>query len=143
MSKISGKKIANGVTKGISKVKIDPSMLLQGLNEVVDSYQNYKITESIEKTKRAQIEAEKEIFIEKIHAQRDIMLSALDKTFEERRINFKAMFVNLDKAIESNNDVLANQLLGSIVELAKETPFKDIQRTISDFHDPGVKTIEI
>jgi hypothetical protein len=53
------------------------------------------------------------------------------------------MFDALDKGIESNNLELIQLSLGSIVEIAKDSPLKQVEKLRNDFHNPEVKEIEI
>ena len=62
--------------------------------------------------------------------QRDFLLSALDKTFDERRENFRRLFDNLDTALASGREDSVAQvadLLEAITDLAKTSPFKDLK----------------
>ncbi|MDM8540697.1 hypothetical protein QUF90_06380 [Desulfococcaceae bacterium HSG9] len=131
------------IIKKAGKIKPSPTMIIDGLKAVVEAHKSLKVTAEEEKTKRSQIKADKEVFIKKIHAQKEVMLFALDKSFKERHLNFENMFEKLDQAINSDKVELASHILGSIVDLAKDTPFRDIQRTISDFHNENVNMIEI
>ena len=126
----------------VKKIEVGNN-ILGGIKEIFNAHKEYKIVASQEKTKRTKIQADKEEFIQKIHAQRDVMIHALDGSFKERGKNFKALFDNLDKALMNDKDDIASQILGGIIDLAKDTPFKDIQRTISDFHNKDVEMIEI
>ena len=63
---------------------------------------------------------------EKIHAQRAVLLKALDLTFDERRENFRRLFDGLDTAMASGDAAQAASCLESITDLAKESPFKEL-----------------
>ena len=65
-----------------------------------------------------------------------------EKIFKERRTNFDKMFDALDKGIESNNPELIRLSLASIVEVAKDSPLKHIEKLRSDFHNPNIQEIE-
>lgn len=127
-----------------SKSKLTPQQAFEGLiimfADVVK--ENHKVTEE-ETTKRHNITAMKEFEIEKIQAQKEVLKDYFEKTFAERRINFDKMFDALDKGIESNNLELIQLSLGSIVEIAKDSPLKQVEKLRNDFHNPEVKEIEI
>ena len=58
-------------------------------------------------------------------------MAYLDRSFDERAENFRALFAVVDKAIASgNNDQLA-LTLNSIIEIAKSSPFKDLANLAS------------
>ena len=110
------------VSKKIGAV-VDPFQLLQTVVEYGDKW----VTE-VQRgmTERAEIGAWEQVQTEKIRAQRDVLLKALDLTFDERRENFRRLFDGLDAAMEADDAGQASAFLESITELAKESPFKDL-----------------
>ncbi len=84
-----------------------------------------KFTET-QKTERKKIEAERDEQLHKIAAQKEIMLSYLDKTFDERRENFAKFFNVVDIAIANNNMEMLSQSLQGITTLAAMSPFKSL-----------------
>jgi hypothetical protein len=77
---------------------------------------------------RVQIEAETEITIAEINPRRDLFLTYLDKTFDEREKNFDQLFARLDDAL-ANKPEAVGMILSSITALALKSPFADL-------HDP-------
>ena len=127
----------------IGNSKPSPQQALDGLKifaEVVK--ENRRISEE-EKTKRDNILAMKEFEITKIQAQKEVLKDYFEKIFAERKLNLEKMFDALDKGIESNNLELIQLSLHSIVEIAKDSPLKQIEKLRSDFHNSDVKEIEI
>lgn len=125
------------------KTKPTPQQALEGLKMFADVVkENHKIAEE-ERTKRHNITALKEFEIEKIQVQKEILKDYFEKTFTERQINFEKMFDALDKGIENNNLELIQLSLSSIVDIAKDSPLKQIEQLQNDFHNPNVKEIEI
>jgi hypothetical protein len=99
---------------------------VQSIQEMVSAYTEYlKIAEE-EKTKRRDIEAWEKTTIARIHAQRDLLIGYLDRSFDERAKNFHALFTIVDSAIASGNNEQLALSLNSITELAKSSPFKDL-----------------
>ena len=99
---------------------------VQSIQEMVSAYTEYlKIAEE-EKTKRRDIEAWEKTTITQIHAQRDLLIGYLDRSFDERAKNFHALFTIVDSAIASGNNEQLAFTLNSITELAKSSPFKDL-----------------
>ena len=64
--------------------------------------------------------------IHQINAQRDIPMTYLEHSFDERRENFQQFFEILDRAIDKGDTANVAATLSSIVELAQSSPFKDI-----------------
>ena len=79
-----------------------------------------------QRTERTRIKEESQQKIERIHAQRDILISYLNKTFDERKNQFDHYFEALDKAIEANNPQLMAMCLNSISTLALSSPFRPL-----------------
>ena len=84
-----------------------------------------KFTE-VQKTKRKEIEAERDRYISKINAQKEVMLAYLDKSFDERKENFDKLFQIVDHALATNNIQALAMGLDSINQLAASSPFKDL-----------------
>ncbi|MEH2299197.1 MAG: hypothetical protein V7K88_09180 [Nostoc sp.] len=120
---MSSKKVTTVV-----KEFINPAECLQ---QMVSAYTEYKIIAEQEQTNRRDIDAWEKETITKINAQRDLLMAYLDRSFDERAENFRALFAVVDNAIASgNNDQLA-LTLNSITEIAKSSPFKDLANLAS------------
>lgn len=78
-----------------------------------------------EKTKRAEIAAKEAATLAAIAADRDVLLTYLDRSFDERRDNFDRLFVALDDAMRHHRSAVAD-LLGAITTLALKSPFADL-----------------
>lgn len=101
------------------------------LKEIVSAYTQYKTIAQQEQTKRRGIDAWEKTTVAQINAQREILMAYLDRSFDERAENFRALFSVVDQAIASdNNDQLASAL-HSITEIAKSSPFKDLANLTS------------
>ncbi len=110
--------------------KPGPAMVVDTFKLVVTSTNEWVTVIAQEQTRRQEIRAWEKSQLEIIHVQRDFLLVALDKTFDERRENFHRLFDQLDAALVSERDDAAAQvsdLLGAITDLAKTSPFKDLK----------------
>lgn len=127
----------------LRKTKPSPTQALEGLKvfaEVVRD--NHKVTEE-EITKRVNIAAMRDVEIEKIQAQKEILKSYFDGIFSERKYMIAQMFDKLDKGIENNNLELIQMSMSSIVSIAQESPLKQVESLMSDFKSADVKSISI
>ncbi len=107
---------------------INPAECLQ---QMVSAYTKYKRIAEQEQINRREIDAWENETITKINAQRELLMAYLDRSFDERAENFRALFAVVDNAIASgNNDQLA-LTLSSITEIAKSSPFKDLANLAS------------
>lgn len=79
---------------------------------------------AVEKTKRTEIIANRDVRIETIRAQRDAFMEYLNKTFDERSDNFEKIFDVIDNALENDNIEQLALGLDSLNKLAAESPFK-------------------
>lgn len=114
---------AVGQIGGKAAGAINPDVALQ---TIVASYADYKQIVSQEKTKREQIRAWRDVELERIAAQRELFMTYLECTFDERRANFAKFFEVLDHAVETEAVDVVSTTLDSITALAKTSPFKDI-----------------
>ena len=129
--------------KKSSLPKPTPKEALEGLKIVYETIQeNHRVTEE-QKTRREEIQALKVVEIEKIRSQREVLQQYFNNVFEERRNNFNELFKRLDKGIEDGNLELMQISLGAIIEIAKDSPLKEIKKLREDFYNNNIKEIEI
>ena len=95
------------------------------LRAIVEAYTEYKIVVEEEKTKRRGIEAWEKATIDKIQADRDVLIKYLENSFDERAKNFSFLFEKVDQAIAKGDNNQLTLALHSITEIAKSSPFKD------------------
>ncbi|WP_375509379.1 hypothetical protein [uncultured Nostoc sp.] len=103
----------------------------QCVDIVASAYTEYKIIAEQEQTKRREIDAWEKETITKINAQRELLMAYLDRSFDERAENFRALFAVVDNAIASGNNEQLALTLNSITEIAKSSPFKDLANLAS------------
>jgi len=125
------------------KTKPSPTQALDGLKMLLNAKnENHRVTEE-EKTKRVNISAMRDVEIEKIQAQKEVLKTYLEGIFSERRYMIEEMFDKLDKGIENNNLELIQMSMSSIVSIAQESPLKQVESLMSDFKNDDVKSITI
>lgn len=79
-----------------------------------------------ETTKRADITAWEQTTVEEIRANRDVLITYLDRSFDERAENFRRLFDSLDAAIADRSGKVS-EVLGAITALAMKGPFADLK----------------
>lgn len=127
----------------LGKTKPTPEQALNGLKMFVDAVkENHKITEE-ETTKRVNIESMRDVEIERIQAQKEILKTYFEGIFSERKYMIEQMFDKLDKGIENNNLELIQMSMSSIVAIAQESPLKQVQELMNNFKNDDVKSITI
>ncbi len=128
--------------------KPGPAMVVDTFNLVLASANEWVKVVAQEKTRREEIRVWEQSQLEVIHVQRDFLLTALDKTFDERRENFRRLFDNLDAALASEREdagAQVSEILTAITDLAQTSPFKDLKSpalVVQEFLQSG-KVIEL
>jgi ribonucleotide reductase alpha subunit len=110
------------ITVALNEI-INPAECLQ---QIVSAYTEYKIIAEQEQTKRREIDAWERETIANINAERDLLMAYLDRSFDERAENFRALFNVVDRAMAVGNNEQLALTLHSITELAKSSPFKEL-----------------
>lgn len=102
---------------------VNPADLLQVVVELGEAL----ITEGRHAwTERKAISSWRDVQVGRIQAQREVLLKALDLTFDERRENFRRLFDGLDTAMAADDPTQTAAVLESITDLARTSPFKEL-----------------
>ncbi|MFV0142049.1 MULTISPECIES: hypothetical protein [Empedobacter] len=120
-------KLLNNNLENLSVKSIsNPSEAAFVLKELITLAGEVEKFSEVQKTKRKEIEAQRDAYVAKINAQKVVMLAYLDRTFDERKNNFENLFKIVDHALENNNMQQLALGLDSINNLAATSPFKDL-----------------
>lgn len=115
--------LIDATKRGLMNLK-NPEEVLNALCKLQSvANETIKYTEEQE-TKRVEINAKKDIAIEKIKTIERCIKDYLDKTFDERRSIFAKEFECVDVALKTGNLELLSVSLNSINSLAAQSPFK-------------------
>lgn len=114
-----------------------------GFNNLVSAYNEYQKTCAVEKTKRKQIKADRDVRIMALKEQASIFRLALENTFRERGDNFNRFFQLLDEGFACDNDKQIDTALTLIVEQTRAAPMMQAMQMMRDINDSSVKEIEI
>jgi hypothetical protein len=98
----------------------------QCLNEIVQAWSEYSRIAEEETTKRRKIAAWEKVTLAEIQSKRDMLVGYLERSFDERAMNFKLLFQAVDRAMLSGDHQQLGLALHAIVELAQSSPFKDL-----------------
>lgn len=102
----------------------NPKEVLDTINVFIKTAGEVEKFTELQKTKREQIRKQAEIRIKEIDSMRDLIMTYLDKTFDERSKIFAKQFECVDKALAAGDMNLLSISLNSITDLAKSSPFK-------------------
>ena len=117
-----GTSSAETLIKGALKNADALGKLVDGVREIADAVR----VVAVQTTERNRIEAAARVDIARVQAVRDVLLTYLDRSFDERRTNFAALFERLDAAMAQGNVQVASATLDAVVKLAGSSPFKDL-----------------
>lgn len=118
---------------------LDAKTAFQGL---LDSYNQYQSTKQREITNREGIRADRDKELARIKAQKEILELYLKEMFAERRVMLDQTFRALDKGLESGNLAIIEMSLGSILQIAKQSPLAEARQMLADTRNPNVKSID-
>ena len=107
-----------------------PAMVVDTFNLVLTSANEWVRVVAEERVKQEEIRSWEKTQLEIINVQRDFLLTALDRTFDERAENFRRLFDDLDAALTSEREdagTHVSDVLAAITELAQTSPFKDLK----------------
>ena len=108
------------------KLNVNPMDVLNLFNDLAKQYMDLERTRETERTKRAEIERDRQETLAKIQAQKELFLLYMDKSFDERARNFNKFFEVIDSAMQDGNMEKLALGLNSVMQLAKESPFKSL-----------------
>ena len=113
----------------VSITNITPDKMLAFVEDFVSRVNEVQRFCEVQETKRAEINAKRDILIRQIEREKEIILEYLKEAFDERRKCFDKLFSIVDKAIENGNNEQLSLALQSINILASESPFKVLSST--------------
>ncbi|MFP2895545.1 hypothetical protein [Corallococcus sp. 4LFB] len=107
-----------------AEVSIDGvSNVLQGIRTIAECVRDIEKS----RTEQTRLRESARVEVEQIHAMREVLMNYLDRSFDERKENFRRLFERLDGAIQGNNVQMASAVLDSVVKLADASPFKALR----------------
>lgn len=108
----------------IEKKKLDPEQALNTLNNLYNKYVELEKAREEYKTERDRIQADKEKALDQIAAIKDVLMTYLNRSFDERAIMIKQNFEVIDTAIANNNMEVLAITVQSVNTLVAQSPFK-------------------
>ena len=106
------------------KKRLDPEQALNTLNDLYNKYVTLQEVKESNKTERKRIQDDKEKALAQIKATKDVFMTYLNRSFDERAMIFKKDFEAIDTAIANNNMEALAITVQSVNTLAAQSPFK-------------------
>lgn len=100
---------------------------MQVFAELKHSIDEYVNVIQAEKTKRAKMGTQAAIAVAHIDAQKEVLLDYLRLAHDSRADFFEKSFASLDGALEKGQVGTVSEILDSITEVAKKSPFADLK----------------
>ncbi|PIQ08219.1 MAG: hypothetical protein COW71_13105 [Ignavibacteriales bacterium CG18_big_fil_WC_8_21_14_2_50_31_20] len=138
---IGARVVKQKIFKSASK-KIPGINFLSVVEEVTSAIKEYSIIVQEEKTKRVAIKSQRDYLIEEIKSKKEIILTYLEKSYDERASILKKQFEIVDKAIDSNNIEMLQVGLGAVIKVLENSPLSDFNEFKSLYDNPN-KQIDI
>ena len=122
------KKLQNGLSDLCKNFATgNPEEALEAMNKLTEMAGEVAKFTEVQKTKRKEIEAQRDIIVEQIKSKKEIILYTLERTFDERKDNFRKLFDVIDDALAKNNIQQLQLGLSSMNHLAALSPFKSLE----------------
>ncbi len=137
----AGKIVSSKVVNGNAAAGIQPAAT--SFNMLVSAWSDYKKVQAVEITKRARIQADKEVAIKAIEEQSALLRDYFTQVFAERRGIIEQNFALLEQALAQDNLDMANLAMASINHLVQQSPLAQAKELITSINNPKVEHIEI
>ncbi|MCL6444441.1 MAG: hypothetical protein K6T83_13480 [Alicyclobacillus sp.] len=111
--------------------------VLDFFSRLTDAYREHQVT----KRDIARIEAQKDIVLTAIQKRYDAFYFVFNKIFEERRESIHKIFEVIDRGMKENDRELLSMGLKNLSTIVSSSPFSDIQQLSKTLEDG--KIIEI
>lgn len=121
-----GKKLPLG--KGFPGLSpLDVMQAGEVLKTLTDAITEYGKVVEQEKTKRLGIEAQRDVMLEHVRAQKEVLMTYLQGSFRERALVLDKSFGLLDRGLETGDAAVMQAAIAMIVQTVQHSPFKDAQ----------------
>ena len=118
--------VAKILPKAGIPIPADPLALAEATQRLVDACKEWAIVKEQETTKRQAITAQRDAALEKIRADREVLVTFLKGHFDAQGAALDGLFKGLDTALASGNPDLVGPILTSIVQTVKTSPLGDL-----------------
>ncbi|WP_448223031.1 hypothetical protein [Gordonia iterans] len=116
--------ILGAVQKGVGTVPTAAGFA--ALSNLVGAANECVVVMAQERTKQARLTTYRDLEVAKIKAAESVLKKYFDDVFAERRANVNALFERLDRALETGDPALVNQMVNAVVDVAKSSPLADL-----------------
>lgn len=134
---ISGKAMASKLP-----AKDPLGQLSEAAERMMQAVIDCKIICEQEKTKRVAINAQKEIEIKKIQAQRALMEQVIEKAFAQRGANFDKFFKALDVGIASGDAQIMEIAMSGIIAQIQSPAMQEVNAIMAQLNNSNAGCIE-
>jgi len=129
--------IATDLTAAFSGQIVTPQQALDAVKTLVTTAGEVVKFCELQETERSRIESERQRALAIIDAQKQFLITYLDRTFDERKEQFNCFFKIVDDALAKNNIQELMLGLNNINQLAASSPFKNLQDIKASLENKG------
>lgn len=126
--------------RGLARRAVATVDLTAAVRDIASAAKEYAVVRERERSRREAIAAYERVELARLDAQREVVLSALDRSFDERAANFRQLFAALDRALEGGDAGQVGAVTTAISELAAVNPFvalRDVASVQAAASDPN------
>ena len=123
--------IDNLCNGAIERSLSSPTQAISVLQTLIKTYEEVHRIDESEKTKRKDIERQRQVALAQIGAQKDILIKYLNCSFSERKRVFNKIFRVVDDAISKRDNEQLALGLKTMNEIAASSPFGPLKEIMS------------
>lgn len=126
MNKLTSKAVNKSLQKVLGKASKE---VIRNINplEVLHEYLDYAKTVQLNETTRAEIIAKRDVAIQNLQNQKEIILAYFEKRFAERKEALQSFYTLLSNSLSTNNEKQLDTALAGIMGIIKDNPLGDFQ----------------
>lgn len=116
---------------------------LTGVTQAVDSLAviqaclDYLRIREEETTKRTYIAAQREVLVQAISSERELLIHYMGQRFAERKAALDQLFAILQQGVEARDHHIIDQSLGGILGILKDNPLSDLATFRAQWNQPS------
>ena len=122
---------------------LKPNPAMMAFSNLVGAWKECNQTAEVEKTKRANVKAWRDVNVKIIEENSEILKKYLELSFKERALTIKETFERLDSALANGNTEMVGLMMNSIVSIVNESPLAKAEQVIASMNNPSINMIEI
>lgn len=109
-----------------SLMQKNPTLLLDAVKDVTNAVAEWQVIKEQETTKREDIHARRDVALERLRQQGQLMEQFLTRSFDKQDVATRGLLNLLDQALDKGDPAILAQLLATFVSTVKASPLGDL-----------------